>query len=218
MQEKATAGNGFPQRGEGLRSRSQHMGYATAERVKCGCKICSSDFLPALQREYKAQMSSTDSTSTTYDGHLEEYLPSMARRNSRRYSSCLENKHRLIHVPAKYSDCMPCGSDGTPNYMTNTESSKAKARSHSEPRRRPKVSTRQKSRRTSSMDGKNDGENQYPWLTKLYRAGRSITYKGSRSSISVVTDISNNSKSLIPFEVSFRSDSAFYLPELQTWF
>ena len=74
--------------------------------------------------------------------------------------------------------------------MADTESSKAKVRSHSEPKQRPKESTRAKNKQTTWMDelnGHQDArsqcsfshskhlvhENQDPWFIKLYRPAKS---------------------------------------------
>ncbi|OAY44216.1 hypothetical protein MANES_08G132400v8 [Manihot esculenta] len=73
-----------------------------------------------------------------------------------------------------------------PNYMANTESSRAKVRSQSEPKQRPKWSTRPKSNQIASMDRRNAQqdaqiqgssfhstpiayESQDPWFIKLYQ-------------------------------------------------
>lgn len=79
-------------------------------------------------------------------------------------------------------------------YMSNTESSRAKARSHSEPRQRPNWSIIRKSKRTPSMDGitgipdsrreetpthsrrHNVPESHEAWLLKLYKQAKSIKH------------------------------------------
>ncbi|KAL0429499.1 UNVERIFIED_CONTAM: hypothetical protein Sradi_0575900 [Sesamum radiatum] len=179
----------------GSRNRSGNIDQTQYERVEYGSRICNSGHFSVSQREYRLHMcpspstlSFTDSSSTTYDGQLEEFSLEMARRNSRRYSACLENKHPFIHLPAQCPDHITSDSHSTPNYMINTKSSRAKARSHSEPRQRPKVDTKQKNRRSSSMDENNE----YPYLVKLYRSGKS-TIDGNHDS--------NIRSSFIPFEL-----------------
>lgn len=69
------------------------------------------------------------------------------------------------------------------SYMSNTESSRAKARSQSEPRQRPKWGIKKKHIRTPSVEGLHDskiestpsntqGCNDDPWIMKFYRAAR----------------------------------------------
>ncbi|KAI3445297.1 hypothetical protein Pfo_001962 [Paulownia fortunei] len=204
--ENTADGNSFPPSGA-LRSRSGRMDHILAERVEYGSRISSSGRLSVSQREYQLKMcpspstlSFTDSSSTTYDGQLEEFSLKMARRNSRQYSACPENKHSFILPPSQCPDNLPYNSHFIPNYMTNTKSSKAKARSHSEPRQRPKLGTKQKSRRSSSMDGKNDKENQFHWLIKLYHSDKSTNDGYCDSNISGMVSISKHRKSSIPFD------------------
>lgn len=201
MQENTAEGNSFATRG-GLKSRSGRIDNASAERVAYGSRICSSGRLSVSQREYLLKMSPspstlsfTDSSSTTYDGQLEEFSLQMARRNSRRYPASPQNKHPFILPPSQCPDYIPSYSNFVPNYMTNTKSSEAKTRSHSEPRQRPKL-IKQKSKRSSSMDWKNDKENEYPWLNKLYRSDKSTDDGESDSNISAMASIPRHMKSL----------------------
>ncbi|KAH6819098.1 hypothetical protein C2S51_002701 [Perilla frutescens var. frutescens] len=199
-------GNSFPTNG-GLRSRSGRVYYVPCERVEYGPRMYSSGRLSVSQREYQLKtspspstLSFTDSSSTTYDG-VEEFSLKMARRNSRRYSASPENKHPYITPFSQCQYYIPSNSTIVPNYMTNTKSSKAKTRSQSEPRQRPKLGTKQKSKRSSSMDGKNDKQNEYPWLSKLYRSDKSTDEGDCDSSISAMASISKHMKTLVPFEV-----------------
>ncbi|XP_011078731.1 protein IQ-DOMAIN 14-like isoform X2 [Sesamum indicum] len=186
-------GNRFSTCG-GSRNRSGNADRSPYERVEYGSRIYNSGHFSVSHREYQLHMcpspstlSFTDSSSTTYDGQLEEFSLEMARRNSRKYSACPENKHPFIHLLAQRPDHTTSDSHFTPNYMINTKSSRAKARSHSEPRQRPKEDTKQKNRRSSSMDENNEN----PYLVKLYRSGKS-TIDGNHDS--------NIRSSLIPFE------------------
>lgn len=106
-----------------------------------------------------------------------------------------------------------------PNFMANTESSRAKARSQSAPKQRPIWCTRQESRRTTSMDGMivplnghmqhspslarrtSASRNQEPWLIKLYKS--TMSYKDNEcDSTSSMTSNSAYCRSLIAYEVS----------------
>ncbi|XP_047954114.1 protein IQ-DOMAIN 19-like [Salvia hispanica] len=185
-----------------LRSRSGRVYQVPGERVEYGSRIYSSGRHSVSQREYQLKtspspstLSFTDSSSTTCDGQLEEFSLKMARRNSRRYSASPENKNTFI--PSSQSqDHMPSNSTLFPNYMTNTKSSQAKARSHSEPRQRPK----QKGRRSSSMDAKNDKQNEYPWLSKLYRSDKSTDEGDCDSTTDAMAVLSKHMMSLVQFE------------------
>lgn len=112
-----------------------------------------------------------------------------------------------------------------PNYMSKTESSRAKSRSQSEPKQRPKWGVRQKTdKRTASMDRTNvllDTQtrqsspnsirivhgNQDPWFIKLYRSKRILRDCESVAN-STATSHSKYRNSLIEYEVSYERDFA----------
>jgi hypothetical protein len=102
--------------------------------------------------------------------------------------------------------------------MADTESSKAKFRSQSEPKQRPKQSIRVQNKQTTSMDGllvHQDAqsqclsshskhmahENQDPWFIKLYQPTRSKD-NNYDANITTSTRHSNYSKVLVTYEVS----------------
>ncbi|KAL2461011.1 IQ-domain 19 [Abeliophyllum distichum] len=214
--------NGFQDTGENvhetrgaLKSRSGRVNHALAGRVEHGFSTCNRGRSSTSQRERQLKtcpspstLSLTDESSITYDGQLEEFPLVMARQSSRQYSTWSKTEHKKtpFNDPLqRLSDFMPTDSQFVPKYMSNTKSSEAKARSHSEPKQRPKWGKKPKSsRRGSSMDGKNDKENLYPWLIKLYGSDK---FRNERDcdSISTMTSNSNHKQSLITFEVSVLS-------------
>lgn len=191
----------------GFRSRSVRYDPTKADREEPGHTRQNSGRLSFSQRECPLKMppspstsSFTDSSSTTYDGQLEETSYRMEQRNSKRHYVWPENKNPFVNPIMRYSDHATSNSVLAPNYMTKTESSKAKVRSESEPRQRPKIGRKQKTRRTSSMDGKNDKEDQYSWMIKLYRSSNFMNDGDNNSSISAMNRTSIQKK-LMAFEV-----------------
>lgn len=110
-----------------------------------------------------------------------------------------------------------------PSYMSNTESSKAKLRSQSEPKQRPMWRPKQKSRRSTSMKGvsvaateaqdqstpsclrHSEQENRNPWIIKLFRSAKQVKDSDADcSGVNVTTCNSNCRKTLDTFEVCCR--------------
>ncbi|KAK6243244.1 hypothetical protein QUC31_009653 [Theobroma cacao] len=100
-----------------------------------------------------------------------------------------------------------------PNYLTNTESSRAKVRSQSEPKQRPAWNSKAKGKKTTSAEEMDDNiqqhysssqskgvadENQEPWFVTLYRSTR--TPKDNEGDTSVPTSYSEYRKSLVTNE------------------
>ncbi|KAJ4821851.1 hypothetical protein Tsubulata_033273 [Turnera subulata] len=106
-----------------------------------------------------------------------------------------------------------------PHYMGNTESSRAKVRSQSEPKQRPNERKQTKSNKANSMDGTNmqqdalshcssvhstrvDHEEQDPWFTEIIRSRRpKDDNHDSKSTIS--SNHSNYNRFLVTYEVTY---------------
>ncbi|RDX60192.1 Protein IQ-DOMAIN 14, partial [Mucuna pruriens] len=123
-------------------------------------------------------------------GHFEDCSFSTAQSSPYYYSamSRVDNTKLPFSFPRPaYTESMSYDYPLFPNYMANTESSRAKARSQSAPKARPDSFERQPSRRRASMEGRNvprpvrmqrssshvgvTAQNyQYPWSIKLDRS------------------------------------------------
>nr|KYP73556.1 Protein IQ-DOMAIN 31 [Cajanus cajan] len=134
-------------------------------------------------------------------GHFEECSFSTAQSSPYYYSavSRVDNRKLPFAFPRpSYTETMSYDYPLFPNYMANTESSRAKARSQSAPKARPDSYERQPSRRRASVEGRNvprpvrmqrssshvgvTAQNyQYPWSIKLDRS--IVSESGSTSTV-----------------------------------
>jgi len=132
----------------------------------------------------------TELSPRAYSGHFEECSFSTAQSSPYYYSAVprVDNTKLPFAFPKPaYTEPMSYDYPLFPNYMANTESSRAKARSQSAPKARPDSFERQPSRRRVSMEGRNvpkpvrmqrssshvgvTAQNyQYPWSIKLDRS------------------------------------------------
>ncbi|KAJ0982467.1 hypothetical protein J5N97_010741 [Dioscorea zingiberensis] len=137
----------------------------------------------------------TDISPKACSGHFEEFSFNTARSSPQYLSAASMPDYSLY-----------------PNYMANTESSRAKARSQSAPKQRPDAWERQSSKRRPSVEGRNIPRAvrmqrssshvgttaisyQYPWSIKLDKSSMSL--KDSEcGSTSTVTTNTNYCKSL----------------------
>lgn len=174
---------------------------------------CSSGYLNP------SQMEKIDAT-INYSGHLsvskrhqyEEYSFSTAEKQRRSLSIHQQPNYPNLACSDRYSYL--------PSYMANTESSKAKDRSQSEPKQRPKWNNmKQKTKHTETMDAMdismadqvlkrsnsqfrliNGLDNQDPWFVKFCRTQRTIN-DNNCDSMSTATSHSNYCESLAAYEV-----------------
>ncbi|PSS16006.1 Protein IQ-DOMAIN like [Actinidia chinensis var. chinensis] len=151
----------------------------------------------------------TDMSLRACSGHFEDYSFGTAQ-SSPQYHSAVSKPEYTESLSYEYSLF--------PNYMANTESSRAKVRSQSAPKSRPDSFERQPSRRRPSLEGRNvpravrmqrssshvgsTAQNyQYPWSVKLDRSNVSLKESECGSTSTVLTN-TNYCRSLVGFEVS----------------
>ncbi|XP_027367718.1 uncharacterized protein LOC113873674 [Abrus precatorius] len=152
-------------------------------------------------------------------GHFEDCF-STAQSSPQYYSAVSradDSKHPFAFPGPAYAESMSYDYPLFPNYMANTESSRAKVRSHSAPKQRPADSfERQPSRRRVSVEGRNvprpmrmqrssshvgaTAHNyQYPWSIKLDRSTVSLKDSECGSTSTVLTN-TNYCRSLVAYD------------------
>ncbi|KAL5782681.1 hypothetical protein ACOSP7_007710 [Xanthoceras sorbifolium] len=151
--------------------------------------------------------------------HFEDYSFSTAQCSPQYYSAV--SKPDPSRVPfalprPDYAESLSYDYSLFPNYMANTESSRAKVRSQSVPKSRPDSYERQPSRRRASMEGRNipramrmqrssshvgaTAQNyQYPWSIKLDRSTVSLKESECGSTSTVLTN-TNYCRSLVSYD------------------
>ncbi|KAJ7954844.1 Protein IQ-DOMAIN like [Quillaja saponaria] len=153
-----------------------------------------------------AQSALTNMSPGGCSGHFEDHFSTA--QNSPFYYSVVSKPDNL-KIPfafprPDYAEHMSYEYPLFPNYMANTESSRAKVRSQSAPKQRPDSFERQPSRRRASMEGRNvpramrmqrssshvgsTAQNfQYPWSIKLDRSTVSVQDSECGSTSTVLT-------------------------------
>ncbi|GFP86027.1 protein iq-domain 14 [Phtheirospermum japonicum] len=164
----------------------------------------------------------TDTSPRTCSNHFEDYSFGTAQSSPQCYSAMSKPDPARIPFPyprSEYAESLCNEYPFYPSYMANTESSRAKARSHSAPKQRPvETFERQPSiRRRPSLEGRNvpravrmqrssshvgsAAQNyQYPWSVKLDRSSVSLKDSECGSTSTVLTN-ANYCRSLVGFEV-----------------
>ncbi|XP_061984812.1 protein IQ-DOMAIN 19-like isoform X1 [Populus nigra] len=163
----------------------------------------------------------TDISPRACSGHFEENSLSTAHSSPQYYSAV--SKPDPSRIPfalprPEYAESLFYDYPLFPNYMANTESFRAKVRSHSAPKQRPDSFERQPSRKRASIEGRNvprpmrmqrSSSNVgataqgyiYPWSIKL--DGTTVSLRDSEcGSTSTVLTNTNYCSSLVGFEVS----------------
>ncbi|XP_042967587.1 protein IQ-DOMAIN 19-like isoform X2 [Carya illinoinensis] len=163
----------------------------------------------------------TDMSPRVCSGHYEDYSFDTGQSSPQYYSAV--SKPDPSRVPfsfprPNYGEPMPNDYPLFPNYMANTESSRAKVRSHSAPKQRPDSFERQSSWRRASTEGRNvprvvrmqrssshlglTAHNyQYPWPIKLDRSVVSLKDSEGGSTSTVLTN-PNYCRSLVAYDVT----------------
>ncbi|KAL5785617.1 hypothetical protein ACOSQ2_008009 [Xanthoceras sorbifolium] len=161
----------------------------------------------------------TDMSPRACSSHFEDYSFSTAQCSPQYYSAV--SKPDPSRVPfalprPDYAESLSYDYSLFPNYMANTESSRAKVRSQSVPKSRPDSYERQPSRRRASMEGRNipramrmqrssshvgaTAQNyQYPWSIKLDRSTVSLKESECGSTSTVLTN-TNYCRSLVSYD------------------
>lgn len=162
----------------------------------------------------------TDMSPRACSGHFEENSFSTAHSSPQYYSAV--SKPDPSRIPfalprPEYAESLSYDYPLFPNYMANTESFRAKVRSHSAPKQRPDSFERQPSRKRASIEGRNvprpmrmqrSSSNVgataqgyiYPWSIKLDRTTVSLRDSECGSTSTVLTN-TNDCSSLVGFEV-----------------
>ncbi|WJX17146.1 Protein of unknown function (DUF4005) [Trifolium repens] len=161
----------------------------------------------------------TDSSPRACSAHFEDCSFSTAQNSPYYYSAVSradDSKLPFAFTKQSYEESMSNDYPLFPNYMANTESSRAKVRSQSAPKQRPDSYERQPSRRRASVEGRNvprpvkmvrssshvgaTAQNyQYPWSIKLDRSSVSLNESEGCGSASTVLTNSNYCKSLVSY-------------------
>lgn len=192
-----------------LKSRNSYSSNPKSERAEHRFSThYATPNVYSKQDNYQASPALTDMSPRACSGHFEDYSFDTAQSSPQYYSAVSKpDPSRLpFDFPRPdYAESMSYDYPLFPNYMANTESSRAKARSQSAPKQRPDSFERQPSRRRPSIEGRNvpravrmqrssshvgsTAENyKYPWSIKLDRSTVSLKESECGSSSTVLTN------------------------------
>ncbi|XWS08925.1 hypothetical protein CRYUN_Cryun40dG0042300 [Craigia yunnanensis] len=213
-----------------LKSRNSYSHHPQAEReVEHRFSThYSSNCAYSKQDNYQVSPSPsalTEMSPTACSGHFEDYSFNTAESIPQYYSAISKpdpSKLPFAFPRPEYAESVSYDYSLFPNYMANTESSRAKVRSQSAPKSRPDSFERQPSRRRTSMEGRNHvpravrmqrssshvgatAQNyQYPWSIKLDRSAVSLKDSECGSTSTVLTN-TNYCRSLFAYDVSMNN-------------
>ncbi|XP_021899552.1 LOW QUALITY PROTEIN: protein IQ-DOMAIN 14-like [Carica papaya] len=203
-----------------LKSRNMYSNNSGTE--KTAHRFSSPHYTPnhvySKQENYQlspAPSAITDMSPRTFSGHFEDYCFTTAQSSPQFYSAISKPDQSKLPFSFPKPDYAESGAYLFPNYMANTESSRAKARSQSAPKQRPDSFERQPSRRRMSTEGRNipramrmqrssshvgtTAQNyQYPWSIKLDKSTVSLIDSECGSTSTVLTN-TNYCRSVVAY-------------------
>ncbi|KAG5236619.1 protein IQ-DOMAIN [Salix suchowensis] len=204
-----------------IKSRNSYSHHPQTDRAEHRFSTHSApNHAYSKQESYHVSPALTDMSPRACSGHFEDYSFSTAQSSPQYYSTVSKPDPSTIPFAfprPEYAESLSYDYPLFPNYMANTESSRAKLRSHSAPKQRPDSFERQPSRRRASIEGRNipravrmqrsssqvgaTAQNyQYPWSIKLDRSSVSLKDSECGSNSTMLTN-TNYCRSLVGFEV-----------------
>ncbi|KAI3469614.1 hypothetical protein Pfo_026277 [Paulownia fortunei] len=203
------------------KARNSYSNHTQVDRTEHRISMHRTSIKQEHQQISPAPSAITDMSQRTCSNHFEEYSFGTAQSSPQCCSAI--SKPDPARLPfsyprPEYAESLYNEYPFYPNYMANTESSRAKVRSHSAPKQRPvETFERQPSKRRPSLEGRNvpravrmqrssshvgsTAQNyQYPWSVKLDRSAVSLKDSECGSTSTVLTN-TNYCRSLVGFEV-----------------
>ncbi|KAK6913982.1 IQ motif, EF-hand binding site [Dillenia turbinata] len=195
------------------KSRNNYLNHPQAERADQRFSTHHANLRVHTKQDNQhispASSALTDISPRACSGHFEDYSFTIAQSSPQCYSAMSkidQTKVPFAFPRQEYAESLSYEHPLYPNYMANTESSRAKARSQSAPKQRlPDSFERQPSRRRPSIEGRNVPRAvrmqrssshigtavqgyQYPWSIKLDRSNVSLKDSECGSTSTVLTN------------------------------